>query len=142
MHNPKIHTGNSKIADRGCFASRDIKKGEDIGDYTGEIIDEKEASRRYDDAPKFYLFDIGGGRYIDGATDDNPMKYINHSCDPNCESDQDGDRVFVYAIKNIKKGEEITYDYNLVVEPDDEDPYTCNCGSKNCRGTMKGTPEE
>jgi uncharacterized protein len=132
-----IRAGPSRIAGTGCFATKDIKKGETIGDYTGEIIDEAEASRRYDEAEKFYLFTLGDGRYIDGATDENPIKYINHSCDGNSESDQEGDRVYIYALRDIKCGEEITYDYNLQTDPEDDDPYTCHCGAKNCRGTMK-----
>jgi uncharacterized protein len=133
-----VYAAPSKIIDTGCYAAKDFKKGEIIGDYTGEIITEAEADKRYADAPKFYLFELGNKRYIDGATDDNPLKYINHSCEGNCESDQDGDRIFIYALRDIKKGEELTYDYNLQVDPTDTDPYECLCGAATCRGTMKG----
>jgi uncharacterized protein len=134
----KVHIGPSPIAGTGCFATALIKKGEVIGDYTGPIISSEEADKRYHNREMTYLFDLGDGRYIDGDTDTNPLKYINHSCDGNCESDQDGDRIFIYALRTIKPGEELTYDYNLQVEPDETDPFTCHCGSKKCRGTMKG----
>jgi SET domain-containing protein len=140
-HIARIHAAPSPIAGTGCFASRAFAEGETIGDYTGEIIDQAEADRRYEERPMTYLFEIGEGRYIDGDTDDNPVKYINHSCEGNCESDQEGDRVWIYALRDIAKGEELTYDYNLTVHDDDNDPYHCHCATRTCRGTMKGAPE-
>ncbi len=132
-----LRAAKSPIAGTGCFANKSFKKGQVVGEYTGEIIDDDEADSRYGDEEMTYLFDIGRGRYIDGDTDDNPVKYINHSCDPNCESEQDGKRIFIVALRDIKKGEELTYDYHLQVEEDDEDPYTCRCGARECRGTMR-----
>jgi len=137
-----LYAAPSPIAGIGCFAARFFKKGETVGDYTGEIISEKEADKRYEENEMTYLFDLGKGRYIDGDTDPNPVKYINHSCDGNCESDQKGDRVWIYALRNIAKDEELTYDYNLVVHESDDDPYHCHCKARSCRGTMKGDHEE
>lgn len=137
-----LYAAPSPIAGIGCFAARDFTEGETIGDYTGEIITEKEADRRYEESEMTYLFDLGKGRYIDGDTEPNPVKYINHSCDGNCESDQEGDRVWIYALRDIKQGEELTYDYNLIVHDDDDDPYPCHCKARSCRGTMKGTHDE
>lgn len=128
---------DSPIAGKGCFAGKDFKKGDIVGEYTGEIITGEEADARYEDRDMTYLFDIEDDLYIDGDTEANPVKYINHSCEGNCEVDQQGKRVFIRAVRNIKKGDELSYDYNLQVDPDDDDPYTCNCGSKHCRGTMK-----
>jgi SET domain-containing protein len=139
---PSIYAARSPIAGMGCFAARDFKEGETIGDYTGEIIDQAEADKRYDGREMTYLFDIDNGRYIDGDTDDNPIKYINHSCEGNCESDQDGDHIWIYALRPIVKGEELAYDYNLIAHDDDADPYHCHCKAKSCRGTMKGEHDE
>lgn len=137
-----IYAAPSPIAGVGCFAARDFTKGETVGDYTGEIITEVEANKRYDERDMTYLFDLEDGRFIDGDTDPNPVKYINHSCNVNCESDQKGDRIWIYTLRTIKQGEEFTYDYNLVVDKDDDEPYNCHCRARHCRGTMKGNHEE
>ena len=127
----------SPIAGIGCFAAHAFKKGDIVGRYTGEVITEAESLVRYGEREMTYLFDIGDGMYIDGDTHDSPEKYMNHSCEGNCESDSEGEKVWITALRDIAAGEEITYDYNLVVEADDEDPYHCVCRARTCRGTMK-----
>lgn len=120
----------SRIHGTGCYATRAFAKGETIGEYTGKIVSYEEAE---EEGGRTYLFQIDDDRVIDATRTRNPMKYINHSCDPNCESEQDGDRIFVKAIVDIAPGEELTYDYNL----DSEEEEPCHCGAPNCRGTMR-----
>ncbi len=132
----------SPIAGIGCFAVHAFKEGNVVGYYTGEIITEAESIKWYGEREMTYLFDIGEGKYIDGDTHENPVKYINHSCEGNCESDSEGERIWITALRDIAAGEELTYDYNLVVEKDDEDPYTCVCKARTCRGTMKAKEDE
>lgn len=121
----------------GCYAGKDFKKGEIVGEYTGEIRPEDEAYDDHAEAEMEFLFDLGDGRVIDPTHDNNPVKHINHSCNPNCESEQDGDRIFIRALRDIVEGEELSYEYNLQVDEDDEDEYICLCGSPGCRGTRK-----
>ena len=109
----------------GVFAAKQFRKGEIIGEYTGEVVLEDEAFEKHAESEMDYLFDLGNGYVIDPANDPNPIKYINHSCNPNCESDQDGKRIFIRVIKTIKSGEELFYDYCLEPGDDDEDRYTC-----------------
>ncbi len=125
----------SAIEGRGCYAARSFEPGEIVGEYTGERITDDEAERRYAHEEKTYLFLLDSGMCIDAMHDPNPIKYINHCCEPNCESIERDDRIFIRAVKPIKPGEELTYDYSL--ESDDDDPLPCACGSKNCRGTMR-----
>jgi SET domain-containing protein len=134
----------SRIQGRGVFATRTIRKGTRVAEYTGERITSEEAYRRYDDEAMerhhTFLFDLDGDACIDGAVGGNWSRFINHSCDPNCESVQEGDRVFVYALRTVREGEELTYDYRYIVEgPIDEATrkmYACRCGSATCRGTI------
>ena len=112
-------------------------------EYTGESIDEAEIERRYadevDDAHTF-LFSIGSGTAIDASVGGNAARYINHSCAPNCEARQTGQRVFIVALRNIASGDELTYDYWLQIErgasPARRRLYRCHCGAATCRGTM------
>lgn len=127
----KLIVKKSRIHGSGCYAARDFEEGEVVGEYTGTL-------RHIDDAEELegltYLFTIDEERVIDATRSRNPAKYINHSCEPNCESEQDEERIFIRAIRPIKKGEEVTYDYNL----DSEDEEPCSCGAPTCRGTMRG----
>lgn len=134
---------NSKIHGRGVFAKRPIRKGTRIIEYTGPIISTKAADKlATEDATGHshtMLFTIDDKRVIDG-TRGGDAKYINHSCDPNCETIQDGDHIYIEAIRAIKQGEELAYDYHLQVEGKITDEvkkqYVCYCGSKKCRGTQ------
>jgi SET domain-containing protein len=135
----------SRIAGRGAFATRNIEKGERIVEYLGERVSHAEADARYDDhaseAHHTFLFTVNRSIVIDAYVDGNDARFINHSCDPNCESEIERGRVFIDAIRNIKKGEELFYDYAYVRDgtetPKDEvGLYGCRCGTKKCRGTI------
>ncbi len=102
----KIKVKKSKTG-KGLFALEDIKKGSCIIEYTGVPITEEEAEK----INSKYLFEVGKNKTINGNTKENTAKYINHSCRPNCEADGPEGRVFIFALKNIKAGEELTYDY-------------------------------
>lgn len=138
----------SGIHGRGVFATRPIKKGRKLIEYTGELITWEEAERRYPVDPVPYhtfLFEIGdGSKCLDAQRRGSAAKWFNHSCKPNCEAEEDDDeRVWVRARRDIKAGEEMTYDYNLtcpekVSMKDKKLRYPCWCGAKNCRQTMLG----
>lgn len=115
----------------GVYTNAPIRKGTRIVEYAGERITPKEADRRYDGASRTYLYGLEDGKtVIDGQ---GLGAFLNHSCDPNCEVDEVKGRVWLYAIRDIKAGEELVWDYNLY---DDEEPAPCHCGSPKCRGTM------
>ena len=141
---PLFRVGSSAIQGKGAFATRDIRKGERIGEYTGERISWEEADARYDDESQgrhhTFLFEVDDETVIDAAVGGNAAKYINHSCDPNCEATIEHGHVFIDALKKIKKGEELFYDYSYVLdEPHTaavKKRYPCWCGAKNCRGTI------
>jgi hypothetical protein len=121
----------SPIHSAGVYTSTAIRKSARIVEYSGERITNEEADRRYDGASKTYLYGLDDGKtVIDG---EGIGAYLNHSCSPNCEVDEIKGRVWIFAIRNIKAGEELLWDYNLY---DDDDPAPCHCGSKRCRGTM------
>ena len=135
---------NSRIHGRGVIATDRIPKGARLIEYTGEIITWKVADRRYaDDGSNGYhtfLFDIDGRKVIDAAVGGNAARWINHSCAPNCRAIGEGDRIFIEAIRVIKPGDELVYDYGFVFEerhtPELKARYRCLCGAKACRGTM------
>lgn len=142
---PPIVVRDSAIHGMGVFATRNIRCGDYIMDYVGRIIPEDQADALYGDGNEpegiVLLFTLENGTVIDGAVGGNDARFINHSCKPNCETYLDGDRVTIYAISDIRKGEELTYDYHLTVDPDsDRDAerarYACRCGADNCRGSM------
>ncbi len=128
----------SKIHADGCYTTRPIKKGTRIIEYTGPKLAKDAADDLYEDSPRTYLFGFGdGSRVIDG---DGMAAFINHSCAPNCEPDEIGDRVYIFARRNIRAGEELVYDYNLY-DGDLDDPASCFCGSKQCRGSLYSEEE-
>lgn len=126
-----------------------IPKGTRIIEYIGERISHEEANERYNDAEMerhhTFLFAVDEHTCIDGITEGNIAKYINHSCDPNCEATIDGGRVFIDAIRDISVGEELFYDYAYERdETDDEESeklYVCKCGSPTCRGFILAPKE-
>ena len=135
---------NSKIHGRGVFATEPIAKGTRLIEYTGETISWKVADRRYeDDGTRGYhtfLFDIDGRKVIDAGVGGNAARWINHGCAPNCQAVGEGDKIFIEAIRSIKPGTELVYDYGFVFEerhtPALKARYACRCGAKTCRGTM------
>ena len=142
---------SSKIQGKGAFSTRRIAKGARIIEYLGECIEEEEADIRYPDDEMgrhhTFLFSIGDGdRVLDAGPIDWPAKYINHSCDPNCEAIEEEDgRVFISALKHIPAGVELSYDYayerTAEHTDDDEKLYVCRCGSPKCRGTIMAPPK-
>ncbi len=123
---------------------QDIAEGETIIEYVGQIISWKEAQRRHPHDPKdpnhTFYFSLEDGNVIDALFGGNSSRWINHSCDGNCDADEENGRVFIKALRNIKAGEELNYDYGLIID----EPYTkklkaeypCWCGAKSCRGTL------
>jgi SET domain-containing protein len=140
---------SSPIHGRGAFATRRIRKGRRIVEYTGERISNAEADRRYnDDAmdnPHTFLFTVGPDTVIDGAVGGNEARFINHSCEPNCEAVIEDGRIFIEALGNISLGQELTFDYQLEREghwrKDFAERYACRCGTAGCRGTLLIKPK-
>jgi SET domain-containing protein len=128
---------SSAIHAAGCYTTTVIRKGARVAEYTGHKLSKAEADTAYETSPITYLFGLGSGEIvIDGHC---TAMFINHSCDANCETSEEGGRVWIKAIRKIAAGEEITYDYCLYDGGDDE--ALCNCGAKNCRGTMYSKEE-
>lgn len=149
--NRRIHVRNSKIHGRGIFAAADLPAGQRVIEYKGKVITQAQADRLYDDSldsGHTFLFTLNDKYIIDANHDGNSARWINHSCEPNCEAvihvningDERKDRVFIETIKPVKAGEELTYNYGITLEV----PHTrrlkaiwaCLCGAKTCTGTL------
>jgi uncharacterized protein len=128
----------------GAFATRKIRKGTRICEYLGERVTHAEADRRHesksDDDNHTFLFIVDRHLVIDGGMSGNEARFINHGCDPNCESVTEKRRVFIEAVRTIEAGEELKYDYSIGRDDDDpanvDEVYACRCGATECRGTM------
>ncbi len=143
VNKPSFEVRSSPIAGFGAFATRKIRKGTRIIEYTGERISSKEADARYDDDspnPHVLLFKVDARTVVDAGVNGNEARFINHCCEPNCEPIIDNRRIYIEALRTIFPGEELTYDYNLTREDGDnaetEDAFICRCGAPTCRGTM------
>ena len=125
----------SGINNLGLFAKSDINKGEKVIEYKGRKFTHKqvEENDRFDNSKAIYLFTLNERYVLDGDTKTNTAKYINHSCDPNCEVDIIKGKIWIIAIKDIKKGDELSYDYGFGYDADFRQ-FPCKCGSKNCCG--------
>ena len=140
----RIQTRRSGVHGKGVFALQDLAEGETLIEYVGEVISWPEALRRHPHDPSdpnhTFYFHIDEDHVIDAKVGGNSSRWINHSCKPNCEADEDGGRVFIKALRNIKAGDELFYDYGLVIDakytPKLLAEYPCWCGAKNCRGTL------
>lgn len=134
----------SAIQGTGAFATRRIRKGARIVEYIGERITQEEADRRYDDEAMerhhTFLFNLDDNTVLDAGTVHNESRYINHSCDPNCQALIDKGHIYIYALRAIEPGEELTYDYAYErtedMGSDAEGLYVCRCGTPKCRGTI------
>jgi len=134
----------SGIHGRGAYATRRIAKGTRIVEYLGERITHKQADARYEDKGQddghTFLFVVNSRVVIDAGVDGNDARFINHSCDPNCDTVIESQRVFIEAIRDIEPGDELGYEYGLTWESTDDPEelanYQCRCGAVNCRGTM------
>jgi hypothetical protein len=143
-HKPPFKVRSSRIQGLGAFATQRIRKGTRIIEYVGERISSEEADARYDDDitpnPHVLLFVVDKRTVVDAGVGGNEARFINHSCDPNCEPVIESRRIYIEAIRTIEPGEELTYDYNLTREDGDdaetEGAFTCRCGAPTCRGTM------
>ena len=142
---PYFEIRESPIQGKGAFAIRRIPKGAKIIEYLGECIDEDESDIRYPDSDMqrhhTFLFAVDKGKVLDAGPLEWPAKYINHSCEPNCEAlEEDDERVFIYALKTIQPGTELLYDYAYewtdVMTEEDAAFYRCLCGATSCRGTI------
>jgi uncharacterized protein len=141
---PAYRLRRSLVHGIGLFATREIAKRASILEYVGERISHEEADRRHankaaDDSHTF-LFTIDAKTVIDAGVRGNDARFINHSCDPNCEVILEDGRLFVEAVRTIHPGEELAYDYNITRAPEDppevERVFACRCGVAACRGTM------
>lgn len=145
----RISVRKSPIHGRGVFALTPIPKGTRIIEYKGRLITDKEADRRYgrihENSSHTMLFSVDGGLVIDATRRGNSARWINHSCAPNCEIEEEGHRVFIEARRDIRPGEELAYDYNLQIgerhTKQAKIEHTCSCGARRCRGTLLGEEE-
>ncbi len=142
LSTPYFEVKKSSIQGSGAFAAKDIEAGDRLTEYTGELISNEEADRRYDESEMerhhTFLFTLDDDWVIDGAVGGNSSIYINHSCEPNCEAVIDNNRIYIEALRNISEGEEILYDYQYEREDDPKllEFYKCLCGAPTCRGTI------
>lgn len=124
---------SSDIDAAGCYTTSKIRKGTHVVEYTGPLISPEQADEIYDGRSTTYLFGLRDRkRIIDGH---GTAMFINHSCDPNCETDEINGHVWIIAIRDIEAGEELTYDY-MLYDGAEDDSAPCFCRSKKCRGTM------
>ena len=140
----RIQVRRSGVHGKGVFALQAIAAGERIIEYKGQIISWAEALRRHPHDPAdpnhTFYFHIDEDHVIDANVGGNAARWINHACVPNCKADEDGTRVFVRALRAIKPGAELFYDYGLIIDERHtaklKREYACRCGSAGCRGTM------
>ena len=145
----RISVRGSRIHGRGVFALTPIPKGTRIIEYKGTLITDKEADRRFgrlqENSAHTMLFSVNGGMVIDATRNGNSARWINHSCAPNCEIEEEGHRVFIAARRDIDSGEELAYDYNLQIgerhTKKAKIEHGCSCGARRCRGTLLGEEE-
>ncbi len=131
----RIKKSNIDRKGHGLYAIKDIKKGTRILDYVGNIITKKqtEDSEKFDNEKPIYLFNLNRRYDLDGDVSWNTARLINHSCSNNCDYEGKGLKLWVIAIKDIKKGEELTCDYGFGYDTDYKQ-FPCKCGSTNCVG--------
>jgi SET domain-containing protein len=142
----RIQVRRSGIHGKGVFALLPIAEGEEIIEYTGKVITWKQAQKlpphNPDEPNHTFFFHIDDKHVIDGNDGGNAAKWINHACGPNCEADEDEEenRVFIKALRDIEPGEELNYDYGLILEgkvtKKAMKEFACHCGTPECRGTM------
>ncbi len=145
----KVVVRKSGVHGTGVYATAAIRKGQRVIEYTGEHIPWKEAmdlpARDPDDPYHTFFFSLDNGDVIDAGRGGNESRWINHSCDPNCETNEEENRIFVYALRSIAPGEELFYDYKIIPAERRtkklEREFACLCGSAKCRGTMLEPPK-
>lgn len=142
----------SDLHGTGVFAACDIPKGTLIFEYIGTRISQEEADAQPSADPDnpfhTFFFSLSSGEIIDGGQGGNDARWINHSCEPNCEAqeDENGERVYIVALRDISEDEELLYDYGLVIDDVLTDTlkqqYLCLCKAPGCRGTMLALPDD
>ncbi|HWX80523.1 MAG TPA: SET domain-containing protein-lysine N-methyltransferase [Steroidobacteraceae bacterium] len=139
-----IEVRYSAIHGYGVFARRQIRKGTTILEYLGDRLTHSQADARYEQKESrdnhTFLFTVDSNTVIDAGVNGNEARYVNHGCDPNCESVKRGKRIFIEAIRTIRPGEELAYDYQIQRDADDphdiDEIFSCRCGAPGCRGSM------
>jgi SET domain-containing protein len=141
---PLFEVRHSRVHGHGVFARRRIRKGTHIIEYLGERVSPELADARY--AGKHlldghtFLFTVDAKTVIDAGVNGNEARFVNHGCDPNCQTVQIGKRVFIEALRTVRPGEELAYDYRIQRDADDpaniDAVFRCHCGARNCRGSM------
>ena len=140
----KVEVRKSGVHGKGVYAKATIRKGARIMEYTGEHLPWDDAMDLPPRDPKdpyhTFFFSLENGDVINAAVGGNDSRWINHSCDPNCETNEEDNRIFVYALRTIEPGEELFYDYKIVPAERRtkalEKEFACWCGTAKCRGTM------
>ena len=140
----RIQVRRSGVHGKGVYAVAPLARKQIVIEYKGEVITWKEALRRHPHDPgdpnHTFYFHIDELQVIDAAYDGNSARWINHACTPNCEADEVGGRVFIKTLRAIRPGEELFYDYGLVLDERQtkklKKQFECRCGTRNCRGTM------
>ncbi len=135
---PRLLVRSSAIHAAGCYTLDPIRIGQVIAEYDGPRIPKTVADERYGGRPVTYLFGFGEkDQVIDGFS---TAMFMNHSCAPNCETEEIDERIFILALRDIAPSEELVYDYHLY-DSDLEDEAPCHCGTAACRGTMYSEAE-
>jgi uncharacterized protein len=146
---PGIEVRDSGVHGKGVFATTDLPKNTTLVEYVGEILTWKKAQKRHphnpDDPNHTFFFHVDDKVVIDAAVGGNDARWINHACRPNCEPDDVDGRIFIKTIKKVRAGEELFYDYGLIIEDKLtkklKAEYACRCGATSCRGTMLALPD-
>jgi uncharacterized protein len=141
---PMIEVRHSPIHGYGVFALRKIRKGTTVIEYLGDRVSHAEADARYEDKDASdshtFLFTVDSKIVIDAGIRGNEARFVNHGCDPNCQSVSTNKRVFIEAIRTIRPGDELSYDYQIQRDPEDAPDvdviFACRCGAPSCRGSM------
>lgn len=128
-----VRIGPSGIAGTGGFARRPIPAGTPVLEYVGERISKQESLLRCQRGNP-YIFDLNKAWDLDGDVPGNPARFLNHSCAPNCDAEQTGERIWIVTTRDVAEGEELTFDYGYDLAEYREHP--CHCGTPNCIGFM------
>jgi SET domain-containing protein len=144
-----LEVRKSPLQGMGVFALKRIRKGTPVIEYLGERITPDESDERYErlaNPAHTFLFTVDDRLVVDATWKGNVARYINHSCEPNCESVIERRHIWIKAIRTIEPGEELTYDYNLDLPGERprgwRQTYLCRCGTPSCRGTLLAPTEE